>query len=105
MSSTAVSMLGNVERTPFGSIPLSYAVNFFGSNVSVCAIPPAIQSTITVSAVGLIFGSASAAKSLGARADRAASVAAEADFKKSRRVVMGSSQSTSINQLKLRQHQ
>jgi hypothetical protein len=32
-------------------IPVENAVNFLGSNVSVCAMPPPIHSRITVSAV------------------------------------------------------
>src|SRR6266700_7340822 len=50
--STTVSMEGNVERTAFDSSPFSNAVYFFGSNVSVCAMPPAIQRMITASADG-----------------------------------------------------
>jgi hypothetical protein len=45
-----------VLSTEFASIPFSNGVYFFGSNVSVCAMPPAIQRRITVSAVDLIFG-------------------------------------------------
>jgi hypothetical protein len=42
-----------VLRTLFPSIPFSKAVYLLGSNVSVCAIPPAIQRRMTVSAVEL----------------------------------------------------
>ena len=52
MLSTFVSIDGNVLRTPFDSTPGVKGVYFFGSKVSVCAIPPAIQRTMTVSAVG-----------------------------------------------------
>jgi hypothetical protein len=49
-------------------------------------MPPPIQSTITVSAVGVILGSGSAARTArGAPAASAESVAALAVFKKSRR--------------------
>ena len=61
--STAVGMLGKVESTPFGSMPFSKGAYRFGSNVSVCAMPPAIQSTITVSAVGAIFSNSAAPNS------------------------------------------
>src|SRR5581483_9991579 len=57
-----------------------------GSNVSVAAIPPAIHSTMTVSAVGRMAGGATSPYTLGARAARAASVAADAVLRKSRRV-------------------
>jgi hypothetical protein len=36
-------------------MPLVYGVNFLGSKVSVCAMPPPIQSKITLSAVALIL--------------------------------------------------
>src|SRR5688572_15638848 len=48
--SNAVGYDLNVLRTLFPSIPFSKAVYLFGSKVSVCAIPPAIESRITVSA-------------------------------------------------------
>jgi hypothetical protein len=51
-------------------------------------MPPAIHRTIKVSAVGVIFSNSSPANSRGARAPRAASVAAEAVLRKSRRFVM-----------------
>src|SRR5205814_7323254 len=57
----------------------------FRSNVSVWAMPPAIQRTITVSAVGVIFSSFSARSWRGKPAASAESVAALAVFKKSRR--------------------
>lgn len=41
----------NVLSTSLDFIPLSYAVNRLGSNVSVWAMPPPIQSKMTVSAV------------------------------------------------------
>jgi len=50
-------------------------------------MPPAIHSTITRSAVGVIFSAGSLARSpRGAPAASAASVAADAVFRKSRRV-------------------
>jgi hypothetical protein len=45
MPSTAVSMAGNVLSTSDDFNPFSNGVCRFGSNVSVCAIPPAIQRT------------------------------------------------------------
>jgi hypothetical protein len=45
----------NVLKTLFASIPFSKGVYFFGSNVSVCAMPPAIHRSITVSAFDLIL--------------------------------------------------
>ena len=44
-----------VLNTSFAIMPLEKAVYLFGSKVSVCAIPPAIQSKITVSAVAVNF--------------------------------------------------
>ena len=41
----------NVLRTSLDFIPVEYGVNRLGSNVSVCAMPPPIQSKMTVSAV------------------------------------------------------
>ena len=55
MLSTAVSIVGNVLKTWFEFIPFSNGANRLGSNVSVCAIPPAIHSRMTVSAVGSTF--------------------------------------------------
>src|SRR2546425_12493249 len=74
-------------------------------------MPPAIQSTMTVSALALIFssGGSLANRARGGPAARAERVAALAVFKKSRReqwllvfiiFIMGSS----VNQLELRQH-
>ena len=51
MLSTAVSMLGNVLSTRSVRTPGSNGVYRFGSQVSVCAIPPAIHNTMTASAV------------------------------------------------------
>src|SRR5262245_55534564 len=52
MLSTVVSIDGNVLRTRFDSRPFSNGVYALGSNVSVCAIPPAIHKRMNVSAVG-----------------------------------------------------
>ena len=51
-----MGILGKVLKTLLLSTPLEYGTNAFGSNVSVCAIPPAIQSNITVSALEVIAG-------------------------------------------------
>src|SRR5438045_1178509 len=92
--STTESIVGNVDNTAFDSSPGRNSVNFFGSNVSVCAIPPAIQRTITASAVGFGFapgpyisgdGAPSPHTARGHEAASADNVAAEAPFKKSRR--------------------
>src|SRR5688572_21652381 len=107
MLSTTVSIDGNVLSTRFDSNPGSNGVYCFGSNVSVCAIPPAIHRTMTVSHVGLIasFGSSTAQSGRGSPAASAASVAALAVFKKSRRDQFGFMyRIVSPNQLKLRQH-
>src|ERR1035438_3113375 len=53
--STAVSIAGNVLSTRFDSMPGSYGVYCLGSNVSVWAMPPAIQSRMRLSARGAIF--------------------------------------------------
>jgi hypothetical protein len=86
--STLVGMLGNVESTAFDSTPLLNGVYRFGSNVSVCAMPPAIHRTMTQSARGAIFSMLSEAKTRDSFAARAPSVAAEADFRKSRRFIV-----------------
>src|SRR5260370_1110278 len=57
MLSTAVSIAGKVLSTSFDFNPFSYGEKRLGSNVSVCAMPPAIQSTITVSAGVVTVGS------------------------------------------------
>src|SRR5438105_9651288 len=85
MLSTTVSICGKVLRTWSGLRPRSKAVYFFGSKVSVWAMPPAIHNTITVSAVGLIFSSGSAVSWRGKPAAKAESVVALAVFIKSRR--------------------
>ena len=51
MWSTAVSMAGNVLNMRSVRTPGSNGVYRFGSQVSVCAIPPAIHNTMTASAV------------------------------------------------------
>ena len=51
MPSTTVSIAGNVLRTRSVRTPGSKGVYRFGSNVSVCAIPPAIHRTMMESAV------------------------------------------------------
>src|SRR5688500_17696633 len=87
MLSTTVSIEGKVDSTLFGESPTSKGVYFFGSNVSVCAMPPAIQRTMTLSAVGtsLAADASSAKVALGNDALSAASAAAEAVLRKSRR--------------------
>src|SRR5579872_2229105 len=69
-------------------------------------MPPAIQSTMTVSAVGLIFGSSAARSCRGQPAASAESVAAPAVRRKSRRLqeLFAFIITFSIDQLKLRQH-
>src|SRR5580693_3470097 len=93
MLSTTVSMLGKVLRTLSEARPVSYGVYFLGSNVSVCAMPPAIQSRITESARGSILGPAKRRASLPVKA---ASVAPTEARMKSRREL--------LNILKLRVH-
>jgi hypothetical protein len=75
-----------VLSTSLAIIPLENGVNFFGSKVSVCDIPPAIQSRITVSALEFIFLLLQDDKELvrGTPAANAAIVAAELFLKKSR---------------------
>ena len=65
-------------NTLLDCIPFVKGVYFFGSKVSVCGIPPAIQSKITVSAFEVIFLLLQEARKLltGAPAARAANVAA-----------------------------
>src|SRR6185436_5876246 len=112
MLSTAVSIAGNVLRTFFDSSPFSNAVYRFGSNVSVCAIPPAIQSTMTASAVGLrlwlgsgAVAGPSARTMRGYPAASAPSVAADAVLRNSRRDQFRLFMcSLSPNQLVFRQH-
>src|SRR5688572_3463473 len=90
MLSTLESIDGKVDRTLLGSRPFSYGVYRFGSNVSVCDIPPAIHRMITVSAVagvgGMCLAVGSFAQAFGAPAASAASVVADAVLRKSRRV-------------------
>jgi hypothetical protein len=45
-----------VLNTLLAFIPFSNGVNFLGSKVSVCAMPPAIHSRMTVSAFDWILG-------------------------------------------------
>ncbi len=85
MLSTAVGMLGNVLRTFSTGTPGSNGVKRLGSNVSVCAMPPAIQSTMTASAVAVV-GLACDACSRGSRPTRADSVAAAVAPMKPRRL-------------------
>src|ERR1044071_1450773 len=86
MPSSDVGNDGNVLSTLLLLIPFSNGVYFFGSNVSVCAIPPAIQSNITVSAVVEgFFPVVLIIRANGAFALNAASVAALVFFKNSRR--------------------
>ncbi len=70
-------------NTLFDCIPFVKGVYFFGSKVSVCGIPPAIQSKITVSAVEVIFLLLQEDRKLltGALAASAAKVAALALFR------------------------
>ena len=71
--------LGNVLATSSAFIPATYGVYRFGSNVSAWAIPPAIQRTITASALVLrMLRSRSSARTSRGAADKAASVAAPA---------------------------
>src|SRR2546421_7651262 len=86
MLSTAVGIELNVLSTALDGVPGAYGVNRFGSNVSVAAIPPPIQSTITASAVGATFGPFWAITSLGNPAANAESVAALAVLRKSLRL-------------------
>src|SRR5687768_12921933 len=75
--SSAVGCALKVLSTELACIPFSKGVYFFGSKVSVCAIPPAIHSRITVSAFDFIFGFAQELTRLaGIPAASAASVAA-----------------------------
>jgi hypothetical protein len=70
-------------------MPGSNGTYRLGSKVSVCAIPPAIQSSTMQSAVAGNAGSGSAARALGTAAS-AANAAAEAlpiSFRKSRRCI------------------
>ena len=77
MWSTAVSIVGKVLSTWSTFTPGANGVYFFGSNVSVCAMPPAIQSTITASAVAAGAASCCAARRVcGSRPTSAPSVAA-----------------------------
>jgi hypothetical protein len=75
-----------VLNTRVPSIPFSNGVYRLGSNVSVCAIPPAIQSRITASAEGFRTGLVhpSSKPATGAPAANAASVAALDLFRNSR---------------------
>src|ERR1043166_1636287 len=86
MLSTTVSMLGKVLAMRAVSIPFSNGANRFGSNVSVCAIPPPIHRMMRVSAVGAIFSCCSAKTGRAYPAATAESVAALAVRRKSRRV-------------------
>ena len=108
--SRTVGTLGKVERTRFPSIPFSKGVYFLGSNVSVCAMPPAIHSNITVSAVLVSIGFDPAqlvsSEDIGAPAARAAKVACEAVFKNSRlfhAFIISLNLNLLINQLKFRE--
>src|SRR5947207_1742165 len=95
MLSTAVSIVGKVLTTSLGGIPLVNGVYSLGSNVSVCAIPPPIHRTITVSAVAVRFGvpasvgfASSAKTRRGNPAASADRLAALAVFRKSRRFTL-----------------
>src|ERR1700728_1352561 len=72
--STDVRIAGNVLSTSAVGTPGLNGVYFFGSHVSVCAIPPAIHSTIVESAVAT--GAAAARTSSGSPPISAASEAA-----------------------------
>src|SRR5438874_4662641 len=104
MLSTTVSICGNVLSTCSGFNPRSNGTYRFGSKVSVCAIPPAIQRTITVSAVGLGFSSLPAQTCRGKPAPNAESVAALAVLRKSRRLHSTRVLIRLIYQLKFGQH-
>lgn len=85
--SNAVGTDLKVLKTLFAGIPFLNGVYRFGSNVSVCAIPPAIQSRITVSAFDLILPLPQELTRLtGMLADKAAIVAALVLCKNSRRL-------------------
>src|SRR6187402_2831826 len=66
-------------------MPLEKAVYLFGSNVSVCGMPPAIHNRITVSALEVIFLLLQEARKLltGVLAANVANVAALAFLRKS----------------------
>src|SRR5438270_2661312 len=108
MLSTAVSILGKVLNTFSVRTPGSKGVYLLGSKVSVCAIPPAIQRTITASAVA---GGAAAWTISGSRPISAVSVApavAPINPRRLTRALIHFSSEfivTSINQLKLGLHQ
>jgi hypothetical protein len=77
-----------VLNTRLASIPFSNGLYRLGSKVSVWAIPPAIQSRITVSAEELIFGTGLQPgnhPASGAPAAMAARLAPEHCFRKVRR--------------------
>src|SRR5690606_16383891 len=66
-----------VVSTEVAAMPASKGVYFFGSKVSVCAMPPAIHKRITLSAVDLILGfEQEVSRLVGIPAARAARVAA-----------------------------
>src|SRR5438552_1762944 len=108
MLSTAVSMLGNVLNTFSVRTPGSKGVYLLGSNVSVCAIPPAIQRTMTASAVAL---GAAAWTNCGSRPISAARVApavAPINARRLTRELISFSSMfivLSVNQLKLGLHE
>src|SRR5689334_11715164 len=87
MPSSEVGNDGNVLSTALLLIPFSKGVYFFGSNVSVCAMPPAIHNNITVSAdvAGFFLPVVLSIRANGALALNAASVAALVFFKNSLR--------------------
>jgi hypothetical protein len=82
-----VSIDGKVDNTLLDGRPAEYGVQSFGSNVSVCAMPPAIQRMISLSAVAAgaaVTASTEANARFGNPAASAESVAALAVFRKSR---------------------
>ena len=69
-------MLGNVLSTRSVRTPGANGVYRLGSNVSVCAMPPAIQRTITASAAAFEAGRGVSAGSCPQRADKVAAAVA-----------------------------
>jgi hypothetical protein len=80
-----VSIAGKVLSTSLIGTPGANGVYRLGSNVSVLAIPPAIQRTITASAVAFA-GACAARSSCGSRPTNAPSVAAAVAPMKPRRL-------------------
>ena len=86
MPSSAVGRDSKEESSDDTGVPTSNGVNFLGSNVSVCAMPPAMKSRMTVSAVAFAFLSELPKTRCGMPVAIAANEAAEMRWRKSRRV-------------------